>query len=90
MSVDEIGAFGRHDLFGLTGVALIVAAYAGLQLGRLEGAGLGYSLANLVGSGLILTSLLHTFNLASFVIEAFWIAISVVGLARWAWARRRG
>lgn len=78
-----------HDVAGVFGVALILTAYAGLQLGRLAGGGFGYSLANLLGSGLILASLLRSFNLASFVIEAFWIAISVIGLVRWAWARRR-
>ena len=31
---------------------------------------------------LILFSLAHTFNFASFVIEAFWLAISVIGLVR--------
>ncbi|MGS0468886.1 CBU_0592 family membrane protein [Cobetia marina] len=38
---------------------------------------------NLSGAILLLISLCINFNLASFVIEVFWIVASLVGLVRW-------
>jgi hypothetical protein len=69
------------DFIGNVGVALIILAYFGLLSGRLRSSGVVYSLANLAGASLILISLRYTFNLSSFIIELFWIAISLYGLA---------
>ena len=70
------------DLMGGVGVALIVGAYLSLQIGRLESTSLTYSAVNGVGALLILISLLFKFNLAAFVIEAFWVVISLVGIVK--------
>lgn len=75
------------DFIGLTGVALIVIAYAGVQTDRLPSSDWRYSAVNGIGALLILVSLYFTFNLASFVIEIFWLLISGYGLWR-AWRRR--
>ncbi len=74
------------DSVGMLGTALVVLAYFLLQLERIESGGVGYSLLNLVGATCLLFSLCFTFNLASFVIELFWIAASLVGL--WKYWRR--
>ena len=43
-----------------------------------------YLLLNGAGATLILVSLLYTFNLAAFVMEGIWVAISIYGAAkRW-------
>ncbi|NNU15985.1 hypothetical protein HK107_06585 [Parvularcula sp. ZS-1/3] len=70
------------DIIGLIGVGLILAAYFLLQTEKLASDQLGYPVLNLVGALLILVSLTHTFNLASFVIEVCWIAISVYGIVK--------
>ncbi len=75
--------FAWHDLAGMAGVSMIVLAYLGIQLERISSQSLGYSLINLIGAALILLSLFFTFNLASFIIESFWLAISVLGIVRW-------
>lgn len=75
------------DAVGMTGTILVVLAYFLLQLERIEASSLGYNALNLVGAVLLLISLLVNFNLASFVIEIFWIAASVIGL--WRWFQRR-
>ncbi len=49
---------------------------------------LSYNMINLVGAGCLLLSLCFNFNLASFVIEVFWIGASLIGL--WKYWRRRG
>lgn len=71
-----------YDIVGTTGVMLIVVSYFLLQVGRVEALSPLYSWLNLVGAVMILISLLYTFNFSSFVIEIFWILISVIGLAR--------
>jgi len=52
--------------------------------------GLRFPLANLVGAVLIMISLFVEWNLPSVVIEGFWIAISLFGLAKYARGRRSG
>ncbi len=68
------------NIIGMTGTALVVGTYCLLQLSKLDPKGLAYNVWNLVGAILLLISLLVHFNLASFVIELFWIAASLVGL----------
>lgn len=76
------------DLIGLTGVALILLAYFALQTERLRSEDWRFSAINGLGALLIMVSLFFTFNLASFVIEIFWLMISLFGLWK-AWRRRR-
>ncbi|MCO7232825.1 MULTISPECIES: hypothetical protein [unclassified Cobetia] len=71
------------DVIGMLGTTLVVGAFFLLQLGRLDARSLIYNLMNLSGAILLLISLCINFNLASFVIEIFWIIASVVGLVRW-------
>ncbi len=70
------------DSVGLVGVALIVGTYFLSQAGRMATDRPLYPALNGVGAILILVSLHATPNLASIVIEAFWLAISVFGLVR--------
>ena len=78
-----------HDILGGVGVALVLWAYLALQLGRWRAEQLRYSVVNGLGALLIVISLCFAFNLAAFLVEAFWVLISLVGIARWARARRR-
>ncbi|MFK7865292.1 MAG: hypothetical protein AB8B95_13820 [Pseudohongiellaceae bacterium] len=68
------------DLVGNIGVLFIVVSYGLLQLEKLKSTQLSYSVLNIVGAMLVLVSLTVTFNLSSFIIEIFWLAISVLGL----------
>lgn len=72
-----------YDGFGSAGVALIIVAYAAVQLRRMKPEHLSYSVMNLVGAALILVSLRFNFNLASVIIEIFWIIISIWGIVLW-------
>jgi hypothetical protein len=71
-----------HDVAGSLGAAMIIAAYFILQIGRVTSDSKMYLLANAIGAALILVSLSVNFNLSAFVIEAFWLAISLFGLIR--------
>jgi hypothetical protein len=71
------------DAAGLAGVLMILAAYAGAALGRLDPKGVWSLLANFVGACLILVSLLVAdFNLSSTVMEGSWALVALAGLVR--------
>lgn len=71
------------DVIGMSGTALVVGAFFMLQLGKAEPTGIVYNVMNLTGAILLLISLCYNFNLASFVIELFWIAASLIGLYKY-------
>jgi len=68
------------NVVGMVGTSMVVGAYFLIQLNKMDAKGLAYNLLNLFGALFLLLSLLVHFNLASFVIELFWIAASLVGL----------
>jgi len=74
------------DVIGLIGVVLILVTYAALTLEKMDPKGVLYSVGNGLGAGLILISLIYSFNLASFIIEIAWLIISLFGLWK-AWRR---
>ena len=76
------------DLAGLAGVALILIAYAGAALGRLDPKRAAALTLNLIGAGLILVSLSRRFNLSAVVMETAWAAVALFGLIRLALRRR--
>jgi hypothetical protein len=73
------------DIIGLVGVGLIILAYILLQAERVKHSSLLYLGANGLGAGLVLFTLYFDFNLASAVVEGFWVAVSVYGV----WRSRR-
>jgi hypothetical protein len=74
--------FSYTDLIGGIGVAILMVTFLLLQIGRIESNTLLYSLLNALGAGLITVSLLFDFNLSAFIMEVFWILISLVGVVR--------
>lgn len=70
------------NIIGVTGAIMIAAAYFLLEKGRFTSNDLSYSLINGVGSSLAIVSLLHDWNLASFVINSAWVLISIYGIVR--------
>ncbi len=75
-------SYSWHDFVGNLGVFLILLSYFLLQLDKIDPKSLGYSVLNAVGAVLICFSLYFDFNLSSFVIEIFWLAISLFGIYR--------
>ncbi len=70
-----------HDVIGAFGVTLIVVTYFALQSGRLA-SGFRYSVLNGAGAAMILYSLIFDFNLPAFLVEFFWLLISIYGIYR--------
>ena len=71
------------DIIGMMGTIAVVLAFFLIQLEKIDPRGLQYNLLNLSGAIMLLISLCINFNLASFVIELFWIAASMVGLFKY-------
>ena len=80
--------YAWHDVIGTLGVAVILITYVLLQLERIRSDDLVYSALNGIGALLILVSLLYTFNFPSFVVEFFWLLISLFGIAKYLTRRR--
>ena len=76
------------DALGVVGVLLILIAYAGAQLEKLEPREAPALLLNLVGACLILWSLYYKFNLSAVLMEGSWALVALYGLARLALRRR--
>ena len=81
-------AYSWFDLIGNVGVLLMVVAYLLLQLEKLSGSALSYLLLNAVGAVLVMISLMFRFNLSAFLMEGFWLLISLYGLAKPLLSRR--
>jgi len=75
--------YGLLDFVGNIGVVVLMIAYLMLQLNKLSSSGLAYSLLNAIGAALIVVSLLVNFNLSAFIMEVFWVLISLVGIYRY-------
>ncbi len=77
-----------YDAIGLAGVVAIIIAYFLLQADRVRYDDYSYLFFNGAGAALILVSLVYAFNLAAFVMEAIWVAISIYGAVK-RWRRER-
>lgn len=76
------GHLNMPDIIGLIGVMMVLWAYLWLQLDKIDKDSWIFSAANFIGAVLILVSLWHTMNFASFVIEVIWLLISSYGLIK--------
>lgn len=75
-------SFDLSDVAGIIGATIVIVAYFGTQQRWFSADDWPFPLTNLVGAGFIVVSLISHWNLASFVIEVFWILISLYGLAQ--------
>lgn len=69
-----------YQFIGFVGMLFIVYAYLLLQIKKYTITSFSYQVLNLVGAILLLISLFVHFNLGSFIIEVFWIIITLYGM----------
>jgi len=69
-----------HNTIGIVGSFLIVITYLLLQLKKMKVSDTRYSTLNALGAAGILYSLTVEFNFSAFLIESFWLAISLFGV----------
>lgn len=82
-------SYSFYDAVGNLGVALVIGSYFMIQIGRLSATGLAYTVLNILGAAFILYSLYFEFNMSAFLVELFWLLISLLGLGRILLERRR-
>ena len=75
--------FAWYDVLGSIGVTVIVITYVLLQTGRIRSEDVTYSSLNALGAALILISLYFSFNFPSFIVEFFWLLISLYGIGKY-------
>jgi hypothetical protein len=75
--------YGLFDFVGNIGVAIMIVTYLLLQLNRLDSNAPTYSLLNAFGAALVILSLSVNFNLSAFIMEVFWVLISLIGIYRY-------
>lgn len=71
------------DFIGNIGVFLIILSYLLLQINKLNSNDILYSFMNLIGAALVIISLYVDFNISAFIIEVFWVLISLVGIVKY-------
>ena len=74
--------YSWYDLAGNAGVLMMVIAYLLLQVEKLSSASVTYLLLNSIGALFVILSLLFHFNLSAFLMEVFWLLISLFGLVK--------
>lgn len=75
--------FAWYDIVGTLGTACIIITYVLLQIGRIRSEQLLYSLLNALGATLIIVSLYFNFNFPAFIVEFFWLLISLFGIVKY-------
>lgn len=69
-----------YELIGVSGFVLYVGNYFLLTAGKLAAEQPAYFVLNGLAATFVLVGLMNTFNLASALIQVFWIAISIWGI----------
>jgi len=73
-------AYTWSDFVGNIGVILIIVAFYLNVAEKIKSTDRSYNLLNLIGSILLLTSLIYKPNLSNIIIEIIWGGISLMGL----------
>ena len=68
------------DAIGVAGFGFYVMNYALLTLDKLQSQHISYFVLNWLAATMVLIGLMASFNLASALIQIFWIGISTVGI----------
>lgn len=69
------------DLIEIGGSLLILSAFAGAQLGRLDGRSLAYLILNLAGSAVLAVIALSHRSWGFLLLEGTWAVVSAISLA---------
>ena len=80
-------AYNWSDFVGNIGVVLIIVAFYLNVAEKIKSTDRSYNTLNLVGSILLLTSLIYKPNLSNIIIEIIWGVISLMGLYKYYFSR---
>ncbi|MBY5933895.1 hypothetical protein KUV51_12865 [Tateyamaria omphalii] len=80
MTYSFLDTLHLYELIGMLGFGLYVTNYGLLTTRCLSGDCLTYFSINLLAASCVLMGLMSSFNLASALIQIFWVAMSIVGI----------
>ena len=80
-------AYTWSDFVGNIGVILIIVAFYLNVAEKIKSTDRSYNFLNLIGSILLLTSLIYKPNLSNIIIEIIWGGISLMGLYKYYFSR---
>lgn len=69
------------EIIGVLGFGLYVLNYTLLTLGYINGQKVSYFILNLLAASFVLIGLTVSFNLAAALVQIFWVAMSLLGIA---------
>ena len=73
--------YAFHDFIGNIGLVLLLGTYLLLQMDKIDSGRLSYSCSTRWPRS-ALASLLFAFNMSAFLVEAFWLIISLYGIIK--------
>lgn len=71
---------GVYDAIGIAGFGLYVLNYTLLTFRKIQTESIMYFVMNACAAGMVLVGLTNAFNLASAMIQIFWVGISIIGI----------
>ncbi len=75
--------YNWYEYVGFIGDGIIIVTYVLLQTEKIRNENPLYSLLNALGASLIIVSLIFNFNLSAFVVEFFWVLVSLYGIGKY-------
>lgn len=89
MMLAYFSQYSLAEIAGVGGFLLYVFNYSMLSLRRISGDCIGYYVLNVCAASLVLIGLTASFNLASAMIQVFWVAMSTIGIVLRLYRARR-
>lgn len=77
----DFTAFDPLEIIGVFGFVMYVTTYSCLTFGAVRGDSVQYFCMNLLAASMVMIGLMASFNLASAMIQGFWITMSIIGIA---------
>ena len=71
-----------YSIIGLLGVLTVLVAYGLMTSGRIAASEARYQWPNVIGTLMILVSMIEQWNLPAFIANVLWVAIGVYSLVR--------
>lgn len=77
---DHVTDLHPLDMIGIIGFGLYIGNYAMITLRHAWGDSIAFFLMNLAAASCVMIGLFNSFNLASAMIQGFWIIMSLIGI----------
>lgn len=77
-SIDDLG---KYDAIGIVGFGIYLTNYSLVTFQKIDSRGIIFFTSNIAAASCVLLSLSESFNMASALIQVFWICLGVIAIA---------